>query len=140
MELTIHSRLRLAKSASDWQVEPEYYGTMYRYLVHGLEPGSFFTALLGGDWFETIARSHPLNTVTALKNLSGWISSSWPSFAWGSDYRVRLWLKTGHLHRRQLLEEVGLVYTDVDEVMLALREDHETLLRKYNGSMYREIL
>lgn len=140
MNLTIHSKLLIAQSASDWEVEPEYYGAMYRYLVYGFNPGSFFSAVLSNNWFAAIARSHPVNTITALKHLSGWIENSWPTVAFGSECAVAEWTGSGELFRRIALENAGLVYSPADEIIVSLKQDNNQALRKYNGSMYKEIM
>jgi hypothetical protein len=140
MNLTIHSKLLLAKSASEWEVEPEYYSPMYRYLIHGLEPGSFFSSLLSNDWFSAISRSHPANTITALKHLSSWIETRWPKLAFGSDSAVWGWTQASELLRRSALEEAGLIYSSADEVVALLKQDVDQALRKYNGSLYKEIM
>lgn len=121
MNLTKFSQDRLTTSAEDWAVDAEYIEPMYNYLVHGLQPGSFFTAVLANDWFGAMARSHPANTVPALKKLSAWITKRWPGVAFGSYSAVDAWLEMTADQRRSHLEDVELIYSERDEVVLNLK-------------------
>jgi hypothetical protein len=38
------------------------------------------------------------------------------------------------------LEEAGLIYSSADEVVALLKQDVDQALRKYNGSLYKEIM
>jgi hypothetical protein len=49
MNLTAHSRNRILKTFELWRVPKDFADPMYNYLVHGYEPGSFFTAVLAND-------------------------------------------------------------------------------------------
>ena len=136
MELTVYSQLRLVDSANTWRVEREFYDSMYNYLVHGLGPGGFFYRVLCNDWFGAIQSSHPLNSVQALKAVSGWIYNTWPDVAFGSVVAVDQWLMLDDAERRTALEQAGLIYTAAQEVELALRDTNpERALRDYNTAL-----
>lgn len=121
MKITEYSRFRLMQTARNWDVEPEYFEPIYRYLVHGISPGSFFTSVLAGDWFGAIQRSHPSNSIEGLKSLSGWITDSIPSAALHSYKAVESWCSLPDDDRRRILEEYQLIYTEKEEVEMALR-------------------
>jgi hypothetical protein len=138
MELTIYSKMRLTQSAVEWRVCNEYFEPMYNYLIHGFEPGSFFYKVLCNDWFGAIQRSHPANTVVALKEVSGWIVNSWPRSAWGSRDQVDKWLTATDQHRRAILAESGLIFTEQQEVELVLRDANPNMtLQDYNSLEHR---
>jgi hypothetical protein len=130
MKLTAHSRNRLRESAHQWSVPNEYFAPIYNYLVDGFEPGSFYTALLANDFFRAMQHSHPANSIPELKHLTGWIESSVPFEAFGSYQKVINWLKFNDEYRRALLVQRGLVYTEQEEIMLALQsvKTHEPVL------------
>ena len=121
MKLTEHSRNRMRMSASHWSIPAEYFDPLYNYLVHGFEPGSFWTAVLANDFARAIQHSHPGNSIQALKNTVGWMQDQWPTMSYGNLQVVRHWLELDAVERRLHLEEAHLIYTEQDEIMLALR-------------------
>jgi len=122
MTLTKHSDLKLQATFEQWTVDEEYSKVMYNYLVHGFEPGSFFTSVLANDFMGAINRSHPANTVSALKRLVGWIRDYMPSTAWGSYAAVNAWVDLDASQRRQILEEHSLIYTEQEETWRVLND------------------
>lgn len=121
MKLSEHSKNRLMNTFADWKVPKDYADPMYNYLVHGFEPGSFFTAVLANDFCGAIQRSHPANTIEALKHLVGWIRDVVPVKAMGSYEAVKDWTSLDSEQRRALLEWRGLIYSVEDEIMLVLQ-------------------
>jgi len=121
MKLTAYSKNRITKTAKQWWVDRDYFQLLYNYLVYGYEPGSFWTAVLENDWFGAIARSHPGNNVEALKNASKWITGVWPAEIYGDHSSVQQWLQRTALERRTVLEQAKLIYTEQEEVEMALR-------------------
>ena len=124
MDVTKHSRNRFLDTLAHWRVPKEYADPIYNYLIHGFEPGSFFTSVFANDFMTAMLRSHPANTVEALKTVSGWILNKCPPEAFGSYNKVSAWLIMSPSQRRQLLEEWNLVYTEQEEIMLALRNTY----------------
>ena len=121
MKLTAYSKVRLMENALRWEVDKDYFDPIFNYLVYGWEPGSFFTSLLANDFFGAVQHSHPANSIPALKKLCGWIRDALPNAAWGSYQQVQTWSQFSDLERRTLLESAGLIYTEREEVELALR-------------------
>lgn len=120
MQLTKYSENRLLNSLNHWHVPQDFAEPMYNYLVHGIEPGGFFTGWYAND-ASSIIRSHPANTVESLKDLMKWMLNCMPQEAWGSHPSVKAWLQMESAQRRQILEERGLIYSEEDEIMLTLR-------------------
>jgi hypothetical protein len=121
MNITKFSRSRLQLSASRWTVPRDYFEPLYNYLVHGFEPGSFWTAVLANDFMRAVQCSHPSNTIEALKHCVGWIQDSFPRESYGNIYMVEDWIQYDPSYRRQLLESSGLIYTEQQEIMLVLK-------------------
>ena len=121
MKLTDYSRNRLLATFHKWDVPKDFADSMYNYLVHGFSPGGFFTSVLANDFHSAIARSHPVNTVNSLKSLGGWILDCVPREAHGSYDAVSNWCSLEPQARRQILEESGLIYTEQQEIMMALQ-------------------
>ena len=126
MNLTKYSIYTLAKSADRWSVDAEYFEPMYNYLVHGFIPGSFFSAILANDAMGAISHSHPLNSVQALKNLASWIQDSFPADSFGSYPKVHAWLDLTEADRRQKLEQANLIFSEQQEIIVALKGDLPT--------------
>ena len=124
MDVTKHSRNRFLDTLAHWRVPKEYADPIYNYLVFGFEPGSFFTSVFANDFMSAMLRSHPANTVESLKTVAGWILNVCPHEAWGSYNKVSAWLIMSPSQRRELLEEWNLVYTEQEEIMLALRNTY----------------
>ena len=120
MKLTNYSRNCLLATFHKWDVPKDFADPMYNYLVHGYSPGSFFTSVLANDFHSAIARSHPANSIEALKHLGGWVMDCAPRECHGSYDAVSNWCYLQPAARRQILEEYGLVYTEEREVWMAL--------------------
>lgn len=123
MNITVYSRNRLYKTFSRWDVPRDFADPMANYLVYGYSPGGFFTSVLANDFHGAIARSHPSNTIEALKCLVGWVGECMPREAHGGYDIVSNWCYLPPNARRQLLEKYELIYTEKEEVIMALREE-----------------
>jgi hypothetical protein len=122
MNLTNLSKYKLYNSFKSYNVDKDYADPIYNYLVHGYNPGSFFTALLANDFMGAVSRSHPGNTIPALKNLVTWIVNELPiGVTHGSYEIVDAWTKLSTEERRVVLEQRRLIYTEKDEVIKILK-------------------
>ena len=124
MEISKYSKARIIHTAVDWNVTKEYFDPIYNYMVHGFEPGSFFSALLANDMFRAMASSHPANNIQQLKNLTGWIRSTMGhGIFWGSEEVVQNWLNMTSGDRREKLELLRLVIPERDEIVKILKDE-----------------
>ena len=126
MELTAHSQNRLMNTFALWQVPKDYADPLYNYLVYGYHPGSFFTALLANDAMGAIGSSHPSNTMEALKHTVGWMRDTLDFRMIGSYGSVNSWLALDDAERRKILEELRLIYTGEQEVVMILKDEPTT--------------
>ena len=124
MKFTKYNRNRLLNTFKEWHVDREFAEPMYNYLVHGYSPGGCFTSVLANDFAGAIQRSHPANTVNAFKALAGWMQNYVPHCAKGSYSNVDGWCYMDSDKRRKILEDLGLIYTEEEEVMLVLRNTY----------------
>lgn len=120
MQLTKYSQNRLMNSLYHWRVAKDFAEPMFNYLVHGFEPGGFFKGWYAND-ATSIIRSHPANTVQALKDLTKWMINCAPDPAWGNHDNVNHWLKMSAKDRRFVLEQYELIYTEAQEIEMALK-------------------
>jgi hypothetical protein len=121
MTLTKLSVDRMKLSASHWSVPRDYFEALYNYLVHGFEPGSFWTAVLANDFMGAIQRSHPSNDIPALKHTVGWIRDRFPQGSYGDYSQVKQWTDLEPSQRRLALESSQLIYTEQQEIILGLK-------------------
>jgi hypothetical protein len=122
MNLTNLSKYKLYNSFKSYNVDKDYADPIYNYLVHGYNPGSFFTSLLANDFMGAVSRSHPGNTIPALKYLVTWIVNELPiGVTHGSYEIVDAWTKLSTEERRVVLEQRRLIYTEKDEVIKILK-------------------
>ena len=126
MNITVYSRNRLYETFTKWDVPRDFADPMANYLVYGYEPGGCFTSVLANDFFAAMQRSHPANTIEAFKCLVGWINDCMPAEAYSSYNRVSEWIHLDEDNRRATLEKYELIYTEQEEVMLALRDESTT--------------
>lgn len=122
MELSEHSKNRLLNSFKNWYVAEDFAMPMFNYLVHGFQPGSFFTAVLANDFAMAMLRSHPSNKVEAIKCLVKWMLNEMPHDAFGSNDKVEKWLHLEESQRRKILEEHCLVFSVEDETWMILKD------------------
>lgn len=121
MNITKLSRSRILVTATRWTVPRDYFDPLYNYLVHGYEPGSFWSAVLANDFMRAVSSSHPGNDIGALKNTVGWIRDSFPEESFGNHHVVSAWLDLTPHTRRRILESNQLIYTEQEEIILGLR-------------------
>jgi hypothetical protein len=123
MKISKYSKNHIMRGAADWEVPKDYFDPIYNYLIHGFEPGSFFSAVLANDFYRAIQHSHPANTIPALKKLTGWIQSTMGhGVFWGSKEVVQNWLKMSSQERREKLELLNLVYSEQDEIVMVIKD------------------
>ena len=124
MKIAEHSRNRFYETLNKWDVPREYADRMFEYFVLGLQPGSFYTALLSNDFALAMRHSHPANSIQGLKALAGWLQSTMLNgIAWGDCIVVKTWMAMSDAQRRQMLEEFKLIYSEQDEIMLILKNE-----------------
>ena len=121
MKLTAYSRNRILETFKRWEVPKEFAEPMYNYLVHGFNPGGCFTSILANDFHGAIIKSHPSNTIEALKALTGWVYDTLPRDARGNYRAVDEWCYLKDIERRLILERKELIYTEQDELVMSLQ-------------------
>jgi hypothetical protein len=73
---------------------------LVRYIVHGMEPGSFMTAVLENDLAWAAARADAVNRHNLFKYASFLLYDA-PNGCWGSKSKVREWIEKGGLSSLQ---------------------------------------
>ena len=111
----------LNKTFERWEVDNDFKTPIYNYLVHGFDPGSFFSSVIANDFLGAMAHSHPNNTIIALKRLSNWIRSYMPDKAYGSYVIVDQWISMPEEERRAILEKSKLIYNNQQEMWETLQ-------------------
>lgn len=127
MNLTKYSKYKLQNKMALYKVDKEYADPIYNYLVHGFSPGSFFRSVLANEFMDAVSRSHPANTIPALKNLVCFIVNEMPDgITHGSYEIVDAWTKLSTEERRKILEECRLVFTEKEEIIKVLKDEPTT--------------
>lgn len=121
MNLSMHSVVRIRQTMNQWGVAKDFADPLYHYLINGFNPGSFFTAVLANDFCGAIRKSHPANTLNALKDAVGWINEHMPKSAWGSYDRVAEWEALSEEDRRTVLEKEKMIFTEKEETWMSLK-------------------
>lgn len=85
---------------ANWDLIPAYmHGAVERYVMHGVPPGSFLTAVLSNDLREAFARADDDNTA-AMKGWVRFIYMHVPSNAHGTPEMVDAWCERGGVNGR----------------------------------------
>lgn len=121
--------MKLAKCSEDrfwatfelWRVPDELAEPIFNYLVHGWNPGSFYSAVLANDFGRAVQSSHPSNSIPALKTLVGWLRDHAPQASWGSWGNLQAWEQLSDAERRAQLEVKRLIYTEKEETWQTLK-------------------
>lgn len=121
MKLAKVSKNLLYDTFDYWQLNAEYAETLYNYLVYGLDPGSFFHAVLANDFRGAIIHAHNLTDMEILKRLISWMEDYMPNKAYGSYHKVDQWLEIPEHSRRLELEKSKLIFTVERETWETLR-------------------
>lgn len=69
-------------------------GGIRRYIVYGIKPGSFLTALFEGDLFAVYALADHVN-LPRIGDFVGWIYNHAPILCWGSPTKAAAWIARG---------------------------------------------
>jgi len=127
MNLTKYGKYKLQNKIAGYDVDRDFADPIYNYLVHGFNPGSFFTSVLANDFMDAIARSHPANTIPALKKVVCFIVNELPhGITHGSYEVVDAWTKLTTEERRKILEECKLILTEKEEIIKVLKDEPVT--------------
>jgi len=121
MNISKYSKKKFYEGIGLWRVDDAFADPMFNYLVYGFSPGSFFTSVLANDFLSAVARSHPSNTITALKALTGWMQDYMPRRAFGSYEAVKEWLDMDEATRREILIMQNLIFTPKQETFLEIK-------------------
>lgn len=82
---------------ANWSLIPRHMrGAVERYIMHGIPPGSFLTAVLSNDLKEAYGRADDENSAA----MRGWVQFIYgytPSPSQGSPEAVRAWIERGGL-------------------------------------------
>lgn len=70
-------------------------GTIDRYVIHGIKPGSFMTAVIENDLMSAFMRADSYNR-TILYDICHFLYNRVPFEAWGSPEKVVRWLEQFH--------------------------------------------
>ncbi len=124
MKLSKYSKNRFMETFAQYEVPKDYADPIFNYLVHGFHPGGFWNAVFANDFMGAMARSHPANTIGALKKTVSWIMNHLVNGTTHGSYQVvDTWLKMPVEERRELLEAVGLIYPEQTEILMILKDE-----------------
>jgi hypothetical protein len=123
MKLSKYSKNKLLETLAQYEVPKEYADPVFNYLVHGYHPGGFWNAVFANDFMGAMARSHPANTIVALKKTVSWMMNHLINGTTHGSYEVvDAWLKKTPVERREVLEALGLVYSEQSEIVMILKD------------------
>ena len=123
MKLTAHSKNRLMETLAQYEVPKEYADPIFNYLVYGFHPGGFWNAVFANDFMSAMGRSHPANTIVALKKVVSWMMNHLNNGTTHGSYEVvDAWLKKTPEERREVLEALRLVYSEQSEIVMILKD------------------
>lgn len=102
---------RFSGSFNHFPLNEEWQDVTYRYVVLGLPPGSFFTALYSNNFIDMACLTHPSNTWAELVSLGKWLCHIAPPQCYGSAEKVDAWLHLSDEEREKICVDYHLVAT-----------------------------
>lgn len=103
-------------SVGRWEIPGEWAEIINRYVVYGISPGSFFTALLANDLLMAACKSHPANTWAAIICVCKWLLNEAPYACHGSYDAIDKWTSLPQAERRRICEVKQLILTEQEEM------------------------
>ena len=85
---------RIEEDFRRFELPPRMFGGVKRYLVNGLAPGHFLTAVLSNDMAEAVNRADDQN-VNLLPQYMKFFYNCVPGGCWGTPEKVELWIERG---------------------------------------------
>lgn len=86
---------------ADWSLIPLHMrGAVFRYIMNGIPPGSFLSAVVNNDLREAVARADDENR-HALPRYVQFFYNSAPSGSWGHPDALRDWTQRGGLMAKE---------------------------------------
>lgn len=82
----------------------DFKGSMERYLLQGLAPGGFATAMLACDWERALYNADTHNR-TVFWAIAMWIRERLPGGSWGSYEAVDAWCRDQDSRRTEFKEQ-----------------------------------
>lgn len=84
------SELQLRRSLIDRDIPLRMHGGLIRWILDGIKPGHFLTAVIENNLSESISRGDEIN-IALLQNYVKFLYNDAPSNCWGSKEKVELW-------------------------------------------------
>ena len=78
---------------------------LYRYIVYGMKPGNFLTAVISNNFVDAVSMADHVN-LPRLKDYAIFLVADAPSGCWGSEAQVAYWISTGGLKGKNAAYEV----------------------------------
>lgn len=104
---------RYGDSSDEWNnpypFSEDFKESMVNYLIHGLHPGGFATAMLANDLERALYNSDTHNR-TVYWGIAIWVREELPSHAWGSYQAVEDWCADQDGRRTAYLTELEKKY------------------------------
>lgn len=93
---------------ANWSLIPDHmHGAVKRYVMNGIGPGSFLTAVLSGAPLTEVAGRADDENQRALVGWAKFLYNDMPSGAHGSEARVTAWIKSGGILGQQQSHETA---------------------------------
>jgi hypothetical protein len=94
---------RIRKSLVEFLIPHHMHDGIVLYLLHGIEPGGFMTAVICNDLKNAFGRADHINR-EAMFDYVNWFYNAAPSECWGSVENMNDWIKS----RRAIAKEAVL--------------------------------
>ena len=82
-------------TVANWDAIPEHmHGAVFRYVMSGIDPGSFLRAVLENDFVRAVGSADHINS-KFLKEWAAFLYNDVPHNCWGSADAVDSWIARG---------------------------------------------
>ena len=87
------------------RLPPHLQGGVQRYIEQGIPPGGFLTAVITNDLFLAISHADNIS-LAALPEIVRFFYNETPTMCWGTEEKMKAWIKTGHKKYTDLSEYI----------------------------------
>ena len=85
------------------RLPPHLQGGVQRYIEQGIPPGGFLTAVITNNLLLAILHADSIS-LAALPEIVRFFYNEGPAQSWGTDEKMKWWMKTGHKKYMDLSE------------------------------------
>ncbi len=102
--MALNTEPEIMASLAASRIPENLHGGIMRYIVHGIKPGGFLSAVFENDLMEAFGRADT-QSQACMHHIIGWVYNHCPRAAWGTPDAIERWMKWHAEQRAKRKEE-----------------------------------